>query len=149
MSYKRIRFFSLNDDGKRCMDALRLVLKKENVSTYRYSIGGYSEEAVCIEKDKEFWNVYDGERGRKCNLKSFFTAKQGCIEVLKRIFVNRGSFIKACRTFYSELEESTVFDVKTDYYPEMNISPKFSSCRKRANMRALKTSAPTKIKKEK
>lgn len=100
MKHKKIDFFSEIDDRKRCIDALRSVLKKENISEYRYSIGGYSEEAVCIEQDGPLWIVYDGERGRKCNLSSFNRLVDGCAEILRRIFVNEDKYNEELNNFY-------------------------------------------------
>lgn len=65
---------------------LKRVLQEKGVSKYRYSIGGYSEEAVCIEKLEKEWIVYDGERGCQCNKKEFNTIDAACREVLSRIF---------------------------------------------------------------
>lgn len=68
---------------------LKKVLQEKGVSKYRYSIGGYSEEAVCIEKLEKKWIVYDGERGCQCNKKEFNTIGAACKEVLSRIFDNK------------------------------------------------------------
>lgn len=149
MNDDKMHLSSEIDGEKRCIDALRSALKKGNVSTYRYSIGGYSEEAVCIEKDGAHWIVYDGERGRKCNLKNCSSIKSGCIEILKRIFVDKDGFTKARRAFYSELQDEITITLQTGYFPVKNMPPKFFSSGKRANMCALKASIPPKRKKGK
>ena len=50
-----------------------------------YSIGDYLDEAVCIEFIGNKWIVYEGERGKKYNLKSYLSFSQVCDDFFSRI----------------------------------------------------------------
>ena len=56
-------------------------LEKLNIPTYEYSLG-YAEEALCIEKDEDYWITYIGERGNKFHIKKFERESEACEEFL-------------------------------------------------------------------
>lgn len=62
--------------------ALKDALTLNGIPPYYYSLNGYSEEAICIEKNKDVWNVYLGERGKKNNTKSFTNVNEACLEMI-------------------------------------------------------------------
>ena len=49
------------------------------------SIGEYAEEAVCLEKHDPSWVVYDGERGKKYNIKTYRNCKEACYDLMSRV----------------------------------------------------------------
>ncbi len=49
-------------DTQRYLNALKSVMQKRYPAT-DYCIGGYQEEAVCIQPSSNGWLVYCGERG--------------------------------------------------------------------------------------
>ncbi len=64
-------------------------LELNQIPSGYYSLNGYAEEAVCMasykENGREKWEVYLGERGKKCSLKLFDSLKMACIEVIERL----------------------------------------------------------------
>lgn len=54
-------------------------LKQENISEYYYSLeGGFPNEAFCINKSNNTWEVYYSERGNKSQLKIFELEEDAC-----------------------------------------------------------------------
>ena len=54
-------------------------LKQENINEYYYSLeGGFPNEAFCINKGDNFWEVYYSERGRKSQVKTFEFEEDAC-----------------------------------------------------------------------
>ena len=46
-------------------------LKKARISEDEYSIDGYCENCLCIEKTEDGWEIYHGERGRKHDVRTY------------------------------------------------------------------------------
>lgn len=54
-------------------------LKQENINEYYYSLeGGLPNEAFCLNKNNEIWEVYYSERGNKSQLKIFELEEDAC-----------------------------------------------------------------------
>lgn len=54
-------------------------LINENVNPYSYSlVGGLPNEAFCIGKNGDVWEVYYSERGSKSSLKTFLSEDEAC-----------------------------------------------------------------------
>lgn len=70
---------------KEYTDVLNKVFKKYDIPPQLYSIGKYLEEAVCLEKSTEGWMVYEGERGRKYNIKIYSNGQNACFDIISRI----------------------------------------------------------------
>ena len=69
------------------MDALNKVLSKR-YPTNSYCIGGYQEEAVCIEHNSDGsggWSVYNGERGNQYDKVVCDTDLEACLEFIRRM----------------------------------------------------------------
>lgn len=49
------------------------------------SLEGYVEEAVCMEKIKNEYIVYNGERGNKCNLKKHTKIISAFWDIISRL----------------------------------------------------------------
>lgn len=60
-------------------------LNKGHINAASYSLDGYREEAVCIEKEKNKWLVYDGERGQKHNLEQYKDFEVAGYRLINRI----------------------------------------------------------------
>ena len=57
--------------NKYYMDKLENCLKKSRIPEQYNSIGQYAEEAVCIERKGRNWILYEGEKGKKHNVKQY------------------------------------------------------------------------------
>ena len=62
----------------KCIDALREVLS-QNVNPGFYSLNGYKEEAVCLQRSDDGWEVYLGERNNRYNLAKFDTVVEASV----------------------------------------------------------------------
>lgn len=67
------------------LDIMIAVLRQFDIPEYYYSIGSYLEEAICIENEGDKWIIYEGERGKKYNLKVFDSIVPACCNFLARI----------------------------------------------------------------
>ena len=57
---------------------IRELKQIDDLPGYYYSIGGYAEEAVCMESNSIGWIVYTGERGIKHDIKFFSKEADAC-----------------------------------------------------------------------
>lgn len=91
---------------------IRLLEKliEEYVPNCRFSLHGYIDDGVCMERTDGGWLVYTGSRGNKDASEDFVDIKDACVEVIKRITDNYATEIiltekfkagiKALRTRY-------------------------------------------------
>lgn len=66
-------------------EALVNVLKGFCISEQDYSIGGYAEEAICLEKSGADWIVYGGEKGQRHDIKTHADCKSACLDLIARV----------------------------------------------------------------
>lgn len=60
-------------------------LKKFEIPDEFCSVGEYAEEAVCLEKNSPSWIVYEGERGKKYNIKTHMNCRDACYDIISRV----------------------------------------------------------------
>ena len=71
-----------------CLQTISDVLS-ENVNPNYYSLNGYKEEAVCIEKGKDYWQVFSAERNNRFDVASFDTVVEACLCLIHRVCPKR------------------------------------------------------------
>lgn len=55
-------------------------LLKENIPEDLYSLeGGLPNEAYCLNQNRDIWEVYYSERGKKTELKTFTSEDEACV----------------------------------------------------------------------
>ncbi len=67
------------------IEMLKITLRAFNIPDEFYSIGEYTEEAVCLEKKELSWIVYEGERGKKYNIKTHMNCLDACHDIISRV----------------------------------------------------------------
>ena len=80
---RRINNTALRKDRK--LNSLKKIMEKSGIPESYYSIGSYIEEAVCIEKGKSFWYIYEGERGKRYNPKFYRHFRRACYDFFARV----------------------------------------------------------------
>ncbi len=79
------RFLPKEEDGTRCVKILEKALKEFQIPQISVAIGGYAEEAICLEEGDSGWRVYGGERGEKYNMRVHAACRAACRDVLSRL----------------------------------------------------------------
>lgn len=64
---------------------LRKVLIKNKVPKALYALGEYLEGAVCLEQNSQGFEVYYGEKGKKCDKKEHEKLRLACFDLISRI----------------------------------------------------------------
>lgn len=70
---------------KRCIKIFYKTLREFQISERYFSIGGYAEEAICLQKVESGWMIYEGERGGKYNSKIHVGCEAACCDMLSRL----------------------------------------------------------------
>ena len=91
----------------KCIDALREVLS-QNVNPGFYSLNGYKEEALCLQRSDDGWEVYLGERNNRYNLAKFDTVVEACLNLLYLVCPDRTENINLKNAFFNLLIETDV-----------------------------------------
>ncbi len=66
------------------LDKLKSVLETEFPPT-EYYIGGYADDAVCIQAKNNKWIVYTGFRGQMVDVKEYVNLFEACVMVISRL----------------------------------------------------------------
>lgn len=69
------------------------------------SVGEYAEEAVCLEKADSSWIVYEGERGKKYNIKTHRNCREACCDIISRVAQSDDSEKEITDLFLQECEK--------------------------------------------
>ena len=69
-------------EENKILKALDTVLS-ERYPTRLYNLKGYQEESNCLEKVKDGWIIYNGERGNHYNEKKYDTILLACVKFLR------------------------------------------------------------------
>lgn len=75
----------ISKDSRQKLLKLEQFMKDINIPYSYFSIGTYSDEAVCIENIGNKWIIYEGERGKKYNLKRYLFFSHACDDFFSRI----------------------------------------------------------------
>lgn len=69
------------------INELKELLEKKNVPQHIYSlmIGGFPNEAFCLVKNENNWEVYYSERGKKRGAKQFSNETEACEYLEKKL----------------------------------------------------------------
>lgn len=84
-----------------CLKAVNKVLSAE-FDPNSFSTKGSKESAACIEKKAQAWEVYGYERGNKFQVSVFRNVVDACLELIRRIGMNR-NLDDLIDQFYSEI----------------------------------------------
>ena len=74
---------------EKIQDALIEILKEFGIPKNLYSLGGYAEETICLEKKGSTWIVYGGEKGQRHNVITHINCKSACLDLLSRLAETR------------------------------------------------------------
>lgn len=70
---------------KKYLKSLEDVFDYIEIPSDYYSLNGYNEDAICIERSDGVWIVYNGEKGNKYNLKEYRATLEACFDMILRI----------------------------------------------------------------
>ena len=65
------------------IEKLKEALK--DIPSHHYSLEGYSENAVCLEKTDSSFEVYFAEKNQKWDIKEFDSEKDACTDMYSRL----------------------------------------------------------------
>jgi hypothetical protein len=68
-------------------EKLKYVLMTKEIPDYFYNLDGVGEidQRVCLVYEDSKWIVFFSERGKRFDVKEFFSEKQACKDILKRL----------------------------------------------------------------
>lgn len=70
-----------------CLKKLDSILR-EKYHTNEYCLGGEKDSAVCLVEQNGVWNVFEQERRKKYDIKSFDTIIEACLDVISRMVLD-------------------------------------------------------------
>lgn len=82
--------------------ALGNALQKNNVPETYYSLHGYGESCICLQKQGKKWMVFDGEREMKFNTSNYSNIDNACKELINRV-ADKSNAKKLQKDFYTFL----------------------------------------------
>lgn len=76
---------NITEEDAKTIQSMVKVLDANGIPAEYYHVGGYSEEAVCMEKTDAGWIVYVGERGNRYQLTTHETVDWACICLMDQV----------------------------------------------------------------
>lgn len=76
---------SLSEKETKTLVILQQLLEKYYIDPSYYSLYGYCEYAVCLEKSNKNWICFDAERANKYDLKEVTNIEDACLILIQRI----------------------------------------------------------------
>ena len=103
--------------------ALGKALQKNNIPETYYSLHGYGESCICLQKQGERWVVYEGEKEMKFNALDHSNINDACNNLINRI-----------------ADKSNVEKIRNDFYVFLYLSLRATSNRRFPKTLAKNTS---------
>ena len=73
-----------NEMENKCLSALKSTMSEYYYSPYQFCIGGYSEEAICLNVEDGEWCVSLYERGYKTVLSKHHNLLEACLDYISQ-----------------------------------------------------------------
>ena len=86
---------------ERVFDEFSVAMDISGISPTLYCINGLSEDATCLIKKANIYEVFDFERNCKYKVKEFHNQILACIEVIHRIAIDEDTEARAIQNFFS------------------------------------------------
>ena len=87
------------------------ILKKNNIPPYFYSVGGYADESICLEKSNSKWIVYMGERGNRFDISSYDSLPIACERIFDYVSESKQQSNDMINEFQQRISRRTVPDI--------------------------------------
>lgn len=85
------------------IQALEKAFRKNDIPENYYSLYGYGESCICLQKRGNMWSVFEGEREMEFNAENFICIEDACEDIIKRIS-NSSNLLKMKRDFKIALD---------------------------------------------
>lgn len=72
-------------EEKKCIKVMINILDNHGISKTDYSVNGFSDDKVCLEKKRSSWLVYNGDRGRKFALNEYPSIYRACSRMICKL----------------------------------------------------------------
>ncbi len=87
----------------RAKEVLKEVLDNEGIPLQYYSLEGYAEEAVCMEKSDDSYIVYIGEKGNKDDVSNHSNISKALLKLISEVTESYAQEEKVIETFIDKL----------------------------------------------
>lgn len=80
-----MKYYQSELRDKTVLYVLDQVIAAHQIPRTLYSLDGYAEDRVCLEKKPGEWCVYTGIRGRMCEEESYDSVVEACQRMIEKI----------------------------------------------------------------
>lgn len=87
----------------RAKEILKHVLDEEGIPRQYYSLEGYAEEAICMEKSDDNYIVYVGERGNKDDISNHLNISKALLKFISEVTESYAQEEKVTEAFIDKL----------------------------------------------
>lgn len=71
------------------IQTMQSILRANGIPDYEYSLHGYAESKVCLERVPRGWIVFNGERGQRYDVSTHKTVRVACVEIIRSLCDNK------------------------------------------------------------
>lgn len=87
----------------RAKEVLKEVFDDEGIPRQYYSLEGYAEEAVCMEKNNDNYIVYIGEKGQKDDISNYSNISKALLRLISEVTESYEQEERVVEAFINEL----------------------------------------------
>lgn len=87
----------------RAKEVLKEVFDDEGIPRQYYSLEGYAEEAVCMEKNNDNYIVYIGEKGQKDDISNYSNISKALLRLISEVTESYAQEEKVVEAFINKL----------------------------------------------
>ena len=87
----------------RAKEVLKKIFENEGIPRQYYSLEGYAEEAVCMEKSDDSYIVYIGEKGKKHDVNDYLNISEALLNVISDVTESYAQEEKVMEAFIDKL----------------------------------------------
>lgn len=80
-----MKYYQSKPSHKTILNVLDRVIEAHQIPGNLYSLDGYAEDRVCLEKKDGKWLVYTGTRGRMCEKEAYNSVMDACNRMIEKI----------------------------------------------------------------
>ena len=87
----------------RAKEVLKEVFDNEGIPRQYYSLEGYAEEAICMEKNNKNYIVYNGERGNKYDVSKHSNISKALLKLISKVTESYAQEERVVEAFINKL----------------------------------------------
>ena len=85
MGVTNLHYRQYSEREKDCIKTMIAILNNHGISKTDYSVNGYADDKLCLEKDASRWLIYNVDRGERFDLQRYSSIYLACLSMISKL----------------------------------------------------------------